>query len=192
MAATEMTLEQQRANYSNRRFLAMPLAGLIMWTGVGIASQFLSGGMLVLATYLLVGNTFYLGAFLSTLTGEHFFRKNKPKNMFDGLFMSSIAMALLVFAIAIPFSIEVPHSLPLSLGIMTSLMWITHSWIIQHWIGYVHCAFRTVLIVAVWFLFPEQAFLYISIIVVVAYIFSIAVMETRWNKMQLKLKTAVQ
>lgn len=86
----EMTLEEQREEYSNSRFLAMPLAGMIMWLLVAVASQFIPEGMIVLTTYMLVGSIFYLGVFISKFTGEAFFRKGKPKNAFDGLFLAAI------------------------------------------------------------------------------------------------------
>jgi hypothetical protein len=177
----EMTLEQQREEYSKSRFLAMPLAGMIMWLLVAIASQFIDEGMMVLTTYMLIGSIFYLGVFISKFTGEDFFRKGKPKNAFDGLFLVAIGMAMLVFAIAIPFAIEMPESLPLSLGIMTGLMWLPHSWIIQHWVGYFHAICRTVLILIAWYLFPEQVFFIIPLIIVCIYAISIAVFEMRWR-----------
>ncbi len=39
---TIMTLDQQRAIFSNRKFLAMPVAGLIAWFITGISSLLLS------------------------------------------------------------------------------------------------------------------------------------------------------
>ena len=36
------SLDQQRAEYASRRGLAMPLAGLIVWTLIGVAGVFLS------------------------------------------------------------------------------------------------------------------------------------------------------
>src|SRR5439155_14648397 len=61
---------------------------------------------------------------LSRFTGENFLDKNKPKNVFDSLFFHCIAMALLVYAIAIPFFRVDYTSLPLTVGILAGLMWV--------------------------------------------------------------------
>ena len=50
-----------------------------------------------------VGSILYLGIFFSRLTGENFLDKQRPKNVFDGLFLRTVGEAVLVFAIAIPF-----------------------------------------------------------------------------------------
>ena len=36
------TLEEQRIEFSNQKFLATPLAGLIVWTIIGITGVFFS------------------------------------------------------------------------------------------------------------------------------------------------------
>jgi len=72
---------------------------------------------------------------ISRFTGENFLDKNKPKNVFDSLFFYCVAMALLVYAIAIPFFRVDYTSLPLTVGILAGLMWVPLSWIIQHWSG---------------------------------------------------------
>lgn len=36
----ERTLEEQRLEFSHQKFLATPLAGLIVWTMIGIAGAF--------------------------------------------------------------------------------------------------------------------------------------------------------
>jgi hypothetical protein len=56
-------------------------------------------------------------------------------------------MALLVYAIAIPFFLIERTSLPLTVGILTGLMWLPFSGMIQHWVGLFHGIARTGLIV---------------------------------------------
>ena len=62
-----------------------------------------------------------------------FLDKDKLKNVFDRLFFHCVSVALLVYAIAIPFFRVDYTSLLLTVGILTGLMWVSHSWIIQHW-----------------------------------------------------------
>ena len=45
----------------------------------------------------------YLAMGVSKFTGEDFLDKKKPKNTFDKLFFYTVAQAILVYSIAIPF-----------------------------------------------------------------------------------------
>jgi hypothetical protein len=88
------TLDEQRLEYQKRRFLAMPLAGLIVWSCIGIIGATRPVFEAVWAIWIGVGSIFYLGAFISRFTGEKFFDKSRQKNTFDTLFMQTAAMAI--------------------------------------------------------------------------------------------------
>src|SRR5437660_3558877 len=134
------SLDEQRAEYARRRGLAMPLAGSIVWTLIGIAGAFLPPILAVWSLFIGTGFIAYLGIMISRFTGENFLDKNKPKNVFDSLFFHCVAMALLVYAIAIP-SFRVDYtSLPLSVGRLAGLMWLPLSWLFHHLGGVVHAA----------------------------------------------------
>lgn len=180
MSAT--TLEHQREEFSNRRFLAMPLAGAICWASAGIINCFVTMQIAALVLFIATGSIVYIAMLLARLTGEDFFRKDKPKNIFDGLFLRCIAMAILVYSIAIPFFMIDARSLPLSIGILTGLMWLPFSWIIQHWIGTFHAICRTLLIVVLWYIFPQQSFIVIPAAIVLIYTVTIYILEMRWRK----------
>ena len=74
------TLEQQRAEFSSRRFLAMPLSGAICWSIAGITSVFVSTPVAAWVLFIATGSIVYLAMLLTRFTGEDFFRKDKPKN----------------------------------------------------------------------------------------------------------------
>lgn len=175
------SLDVQREEFATRRLIATPIAGLIAWAIIGISSIFLSPLAISMVLFAATGSIVYLGMFISRFTGENFLDKNRPKNTFDALFFYTAGMSVLVYAIAIPFFLEDYTSLPLSVGILTGLMWLPISWIIQHWIGLVHGVVRTVAVVLVWYLFPEHRSLAVSVVIVVLYIFAIAVLENRWR-----------
>lgn len=178
------TLDQQRLEFSRRRMIAMPLAGTIAWTIVGISSLFLSPSQLVWVVFIATGSIAYLGMFLSKFTGENFLEKSKPKNSFDSLFFHTVAMSLLVYLIAIPFLRADYTSLPLTVGILTGLMWVPLSWIIQHWIGIFHGVARTISLVILWYLFPNDRFLFLPMAIVAIYIFTVIVLELRYRALQ--------
>lgn len=162
----------------------MPLAGTVVWTIVGIAGALLPPLQAVWVLFIGTGCIAYLGMVLSKLTGEDFLDKTRRKNAFDGLFMHTVLMALLVYSIAIPFFIVEPSSLPLTVGILTGLMWVPLSWTIQHWIGLFHGFGRTFLIVGAWFFYPEQRFVLIPVVIVAVYLVTIIVLEKRWRALK--------
>ncbi|MEM9528577.1 MAG: hypothetical protein AAGA31_18330 [Bacteroidota bacterium] len=179
MTQTERTLEVQRKEFANGKFLATPIAGLIAWTIVGIAGLTLSTQATVWALFIATGSIVYLGMFISKFTGEDFLDKSKPKNEFDSLFFYTVGQAILVYSIAIPFFIIDYTSLPLTVGILTGLMWLPFSWIIKHWVGIFHAVGRTLIVLALWYLFPEQRFVVIPFAIVVIYVITIYILRNR-------------
>jgi hypothetical protein len=175
------SLDQQRAEFARRRGLAMPLAGMIIWTLIGIAGACLPPIMAVWSLFIGAGFIAYLGVMLSRFTGESFLDKSKPKNVFDSLFFHCVTMALLVYAIAIPFFREDYTSLPLTVGILAGLMWVPFSWIIQHWVGIFHTLARTLLVTAAWYLAPHHRFVVIPAVIVGLYAVTIVILEQRWR-----------
>ncbi|GAA6185237.1 hypothetical protein [Aliiglaciecola sp. NS0011-25] len=175
------TLDQQREQFRQRRFLAMPLAGMIVWSIIGFIGFFVeSMEIKVWSVWLGCGAIFYLGIFFAKLTGEDFFNRKGPKNEFDNLFMAGVVMALLVFAIVMPFATKENESIPMSVGILAGLMWMPLSWAIQHWVGYFHAITRTIAIVTCYFGAPEHVFVSVPAVIVVVYIVSIYIQEKRY------------
>ena len=175
-------LDEQRREFARRRGLAMPLAGMVAWGVVGVAGVFLPPGPEVWVLFGATGSILLLGIFFSRFTGEHFLDKQRPKNVFDGLFLHTVAMALLVYAIAIPFFQADYTSLPLSVGILSGLMWLPFSWIIGHWVGTFHTLARTAVITAVWYGFPLHRFIMVPAVIVAVYAVTIIVLEVRWRR----------
>ena len=184
-ASTPRTLEEQRREFAERRSLAIPLAGMVAWAVVGV------GGVLAppsLQPWILFGATgaiLYLGLFFSRFTGENLLDKQRLPNVFDGLFLRCVFMAVLVHAIAIPFFRADSTSLPLSVGILTGLMWLPFSWIVGHWVGTFHTLARTTLVTASWYLFPTARFVAIPAAIVAVYAVTIVILEIRWRHIRL-------
>jgi len=180
-AGARVTLEEQRAEFARRRLIAMPLAGAVVWTAIGVAGAFLPPILKVWSLFVGTGVIAYLGMLFSRVTGEDFLAKGKPKNSFDALFFLTIAMALMVYAIAIPFFQADYTSLPLTVGILSGLMWLPLSWIIDHWIGAFHAVARTLSVLVLWYGFPHARFVAIPAAIVAVYLVTIWVLERRWR-----------
>ena len=162
----------------------MPLAGAVAWTIVGVAGVFLPPILKAWALFGAIGSIAGLGIFFSRVTGENFLDKRRPKNVFDGLFFRSVGEAWLVFAIAIPFFRADYTSLPLSVGVLSGLMWLPFSWMIGHWIGTFHTLARTSLVTAIWYWFPHFRYVAVPAVIVSVYVVTIIVLEARWRRIR--------
>lgn len=179
--SSPLSLEQQREDFKKKRFIAMPLAGTLVWALLGMSAPFVSELTITWMLYIGTGAIFYLGAGLSYFTGERFFAKSAVKNSFDRLFFVGMFMSLLVFAIALPVAAIDHTTVPLSIGILAGLMWMPLSWAIEHWVGYFHTIARTFGIVVAWYLFPEARVEAISAVIVAVYIVSLVTLERRFQ-----------
>ena len=180
----DRSLDIQRLEYSQRRMTAMPLAGMIAWAMVAVAGSLLDTFVAAMALFAATGSIVYLGLALSKLTGENLTDKARPKNAFDALFMHTVAMSLSVYAIAIPFFMAEPTSLPLTVGILTGLMWLPLSWVIRHPVGLWHAGVRTLGVLAAWLAFPEHRFVAVPLVIVAVYAVTLLVLERRWQRLQ--------
>jgi len=173
------SLDDQRREYAARPFLATPLAGTVAWAVAGIAGVFLPPFPSSLVLFVATGMIAYLAMFISKFTGENFLDRTRPTNAFDALFFYTVAMALLVYGIAIPFYLVDRTSLPLTVGILSGMMWVPFSWTIQHWVGVGHAVVRTALVVTLWYAFPEHRFVAIPFGIVAVYLATICVLVRR-------------
>lgn len=182
--STERSLEVQRAEFVRSPFLAMPIAGTIAWAAIGVCGAFLPVGLAAWALFIGTGSIFGLGLLVARFTGEELMGRKEVRNVFDDLFFSTVVMSWLVFAIAIPFFMIEPTSLPLSVGILAGLMWIPFSWIIRHAVGWFHASTRTLLVLATWYLFPAHRFVVVPAVIVAVYLVTIVVLVRRWRGME--------
>ena len=185
MSASErqtLSLDQQYAAFLNNRFLAMPIAGAIAWTAIGIAGAVLPLLYAVWAVFIGTGMIFYLGLAVARFTGEDLLGRERKNNFFDGIFLYTVASSVMVYAIAIPFFLIDPTSLPMSVGILAGLMWVPLSKLLRHWVGLFHAITRTALVLAAWYIFPGARFVVIPAVIVVIYLITIYILVRRYAR----------
>ena len=68
---TPRTLDEQRREFAQRRGLAMPLAGAVAWTIVGVAGAFLPPILKAWVLFGATGSIAAMGIFFSRFTGEN-------------------------------------------------------------------------------------------------------------------------
>lgn len=179
------SLDTQLQEFQQRRFMAMPLAGSLVWALLIFTGWLLPPNAAVMAIYIGTGSIVYIAMGMAKLTGENFkFEKGANRNFFDTLFLATVAMSFMVYAIAIPFFLTDYRSLPFTVAILTGLMWLPISVMMQNWIGVVHAVGRTLLCTAAWLLFPDLSFVLQPVIVVGMYGVSLMALQNRWQLMQ--------
>jgi hypothetical protein len=185
MSNSLKSIEQQLVEFRQRRFLAMPLSGMIVWTLLIFTGLFLPAYEAVMAIFIGSGSIVYLAMFVSRFTGERIrFEKASERNFFDSIFLATMVMSLLCFSIAIPFFQQDYRSIPFTLAVLSGLMWLPVSTLIGHWVGYVHTLLRVGLCTLAWYLAPEHSFVLQPMIVVLCYVVSIVGLERRWQSLQ--------
>ena len=137
------SLDAQHAAFLDNKFLAMPIAGAVAWAAIGVVGALAPLSVAVWAVWIGTGMIFYLGLGVARMTGEDLLGRERRSDFFDRVFLLAVASALLVYAIAIPFFLVEPTSLPLSVGVLTGIMWLPLSGLLRHWIGLFHGVVRT-------------------------------------------------
>ena len=128
-------------------------AEIIPWVYFGTTLVFLFNGMLLMRA----------GKNISS--GQKALKQDLPVK----LHLYLLAQVILTFAIAIPFFLEEPTSLPLTMGILTGTIWFPYSWIFNRRVGYLHVVLRTVSISTLWLLYPEQGYILIPVAIALIY-----------------------
>jgi ethanolamine transporter EutH len=123
---------------------------------------------------------FSIGVVVARFTGEDLLGRESKGNFFDKVFFHAVGMAVLVYSIAIPFFLVERTSLPMSVGILSGLMWIPFSALINHWIGLFHGITRNVILVFAHYAFPDLRFVLIPAIIVAIYLVTIVVLHRRY------------
>ena len=182
-----INLETHLQNYKNRRFLAVPLAGMIVWSLRIFTGMTLSLHMQTWAIYIGTGSIVYLGLGLAKLTGEDVqFKKGAERNPFDTIFLAAVAMTFLTFSISITFAMQNPYALPFAIAVQSGLMWLVHGAICKIKVCVAHAVVRTVLCTVAFIISPENSFVLQPSIVVLCYLFTILVLEKRWANLKVQ------
>lgn len=181
----EQSLDIQRSEFASRKFMAVPIAGAIAWLAIGICGVSLPGVFAKsMSIFVGTGSILYLAIIVARFTGEDFLGRDRPKNIFDHFFLLNVAQAVAVYAIAIPFFMIERESLPMTVGILTGLMWIPFSGYIEHWVGFFHAGARTLLVLVLWYALPEWRFVSIPFAIVGVYVVTIFVLFQRHQRMR--------
>ncbi len=137
VTSNQLSLDEQLIEIRRNKFLAMPIAGAVAWTGIAISLIFESTIAKCMSVFVGTSAIYYLGGFVSKLTGENLLGKKDAKNLFNTIFLYAVAQAPGVYAIAIPFFMLEAESLTLSVVILTGLMcYLFLRWSVIGWVSF--------------------------------------------------------
>ena len=171
-----MTALRQEYDRHAGRSIALPIAGAIVWTVVGLAGAVLEPRPATFVLLFGTGLAFPLALALARPLGERLIDNPSP---FAGLMGRSVVMVNLLWAVHLTLAVLDWSYLPLTLGIGLGLHWVVFGWVIGHPVGLVHAALRTVLVTAAWWAFPDARVSAVAAAVVLTYGYAIAVLATR-------------
>lgn len=162
------TLEDQRRSFirGGGCFLAFPLAGAIVWLGVGVASFVVPATSALFILLFATGAIFPLALVIARFTKQQVFL---PQNRFASLMGLAVLMVNLLWAVHVILVLRAPAVAPLSIALALGIHWIVFGWVIQSSIGLVHAIARCVLCTASFLLFPELPVAAVSLAVVLCY-----------------------
>jgi len=177
-ARMDETLGMLRADFDRQagRSVALPIAGALVWAGVGLAALVLPERPATLALLFGSGAIFPLGLAVAALLRERLLDNRNPLARLMGL---CVLMINLLWALHLTLLAGDPRYLPLSLGIGLGLHWVVFSWVIQHPVGIIHAVVRTALATGLWWLFPAHPITAVAAAVVIAYLYAITALASR-------------
>ena len=165
-------LEDQRRSFirDGGRFLAFPIAGAIVWLGVGLASLAVPGPIALYVLLFATGAIFPLALLIARFTKQQVFQ---PGNPFASLMGLAVLMVNLLWALHIVLVIRLPAVAPLSIAMALGIHWIVFGWVLQSPIGLIHAIGRCLLCTAAFLLFPEHSLCAVALSVVLCYALTI-------------------
>ena len=172
------SLEALRADFDARTkgSMSLPIAGALVWAAVAVLSLALPARTAVFALVFATGAIFPIALAIARMRGEKLIERVNPLSRLMG---TCVLMVNLLWGVHVPLLIFAPQFVPLSLGIGLGLHWAVYSWIIGHGLGLRHAIGRTISLVTVWLAFPDHRVTACSIVVVLAYAFTILEMRSR-------------
>ncbi|QHV95396.1 DUF7010 family protein [Spirosoma endbachense] len=173
----DQALTNQKRNYfvDANAGLSLPVAGTIYWAILGIAGFYLKPGYWMLLAFCTSGLLFPLGLAL-----QKPFKSNlMVKTPLSSLIPYALFSMMLSWAITVPASSLDKSFAPLCLAIGMSIHWPIIGWIYDSKVCQLHALIRALLVVACWYLLPNDRFTILPL--VVSGVYALTVLGLKWE-----------
>jgi len=175
------SLGELRADFLAGSTNAMPLAGLIAWSLLGVAALWLPPLTVGMAALYIMMLILPLAFLLDWLHGRNLFAGGTD-NPLTGLFLASvggIAVTVPLVVIGAQKSGD-PTLVVLGMAVLAGVVWIPYGWAADDPVGLRHAIARALgCYAAFWFAPPAYKMTTICAVVVLAYLYSLIYMRTR-------------
>lgn len=175
---SSQSLARLRVRFLETSTVSMPLAGLIVWTGLGIAALFVSRDLVGWMAIYVMGAILPLAFLIEKLRGRNPFAKDD--NPVSKVFFQSIVGIGLMFPLVIGTAQAAgdPILMVLGVGILAGIIWIQYGWAADDPVGMRHAVVRAIGCYLAYQLAPVPLkATAICAVVAAAYIYSLAAMR---------------
>lgn len=178
MTHPDAPLSELRRHFLATSTVSMPLAGLIVWTAIGVAALFLPQALIGWFAIYAMAIILPLAFLLDRLRGRALFQGQE--NPVTKLFLASIAGIGIMFPLVIGASLAAhdPNIMVLGVAILAGVIWIQYGWGADDPVGLRHAIARAIgCYLAYWFVPPPYKASAICFVVALAYLYSLAAMR---------------
>lgn len=172
------SLEQRRDEFLAASTVSMPLAGLIVWSAIGVAALFVLDAVVGWMAIYAMAAILPLAFAIDKLRGRNPFAKDD--NPVSTLFFQSIIGIGLLFPLVIVAALAArdPTIMVLGVAILAGVIWIPYGWGANDPVGLRHAISRAVgCYVAYWFAPDALKATAICAVVALAYLYSLMAMR---------------
>ena len=172
------SLTELRDRFLATSTISMPLAGLIVWSALGLAALVMPRSMIGWMAVYVMAAILPLAFAIEKLRGRNPFVKDD--NPISGLFFQSIIGIGLMFPLVIGAADAAgnPDVMVLGVAILAGIIWIPYGWGADDPVGLRHAIGRSVgCYLAYWFAPEEFRATAICAVVALSYVYSLAAMR---------------
>jgi hypothetical protein len=162
---------------------SMPIAGMIAWGGLGMASLVVSPSVAAIMALFIMVAILPIAALVERIRGRNFFAGGSA-NPLTRLFLTSV----IGIAVTVPLVLTAanmarePTLIVLGMAILAGLIWIPYGWAADDPVGLQHAVGRALGCYAAYAVAPDALrAAAISAVVVLAYLYSLARMRRTGN-----------
>ncbi|WP_157634637.1 DUF7010 family protein [Spirosoma panaciterrae] len=158
--------------------ISLPVAGAIYWAALAVAGFYLKPNQWTFVAYCTSGLLFPLGLALQ----KPFKANLMVKNPLSGLIPYALFSMMLSWGITIPASSIDKSLVPLCLAIGMGIHWPIIGWVYSSKVCQLHALLRTILVVACWYLLPDDRFTILPLVVSALYVLTVIGLKIEVNQ----------
>jgi hypothetical protein len=177
MTMTDRSLAELQADFRATSTNAMPIAGMLTWAGLGIAAAFLPERTVANASLYIMAVIMPLAFVIDRARGRNLFGKS------DNPLLKLFLLGIVMVALTVPLAVigakgGQPLLVLLGMAILAGVVWIPFGWAADDPTGTIHAVGRGIGCYLAYALCPAPwTASAICAVVVVAYLYSLAVMR---------------